>query len=257
MHLHTLSSGSHGNCYLLTDSNGHTLIIDLGIKFQDVQRALSYDLQRVVGAVVTHRHGDHATAVEKAAQAGIIIHTNLDVINAQREYIRPLLIKTNVRQWTMIGGDFEVLPLQVVHDVPCEAFVVRHPEMGKLLFCTDSVTLPYKLNGLNHIMIEANYSDKMLEQAITEGTTHAAMRPRLLASHMELATTIQALKAQDLSQVEEIILLHLSSGHADPEFFKDRVQAATAIPTYVATDGLQLEISTSPNITANGDQRKD
>jgi len=184
----------------------------------------------------------HAKYLEEAARAGITIHTHQDVIDDQYESIRGLLVETNLHQWTLIGGDFEVLPLQAIHDVPCQAFVIRHPEMGKLLFITDSVTLQYQLKGLDHILIEANYSDALLAEAIEEGITHPAMRPRLLASHMELSTTIQALKAQDLSRVQEIVLLHLSSGHADPDQFQDAVQRATAIPTYIAKTGFHLDL---------------
>ena len=83
MHLHTLGSSSKGNCYLLTDKNNHTLILDLGIGLQDIKRAIDYDLSRVVGAVVTHRHGDHAKYLAEAARAGITIHTHQDVIDDQ------------------------------------------------------------------------------------------------------------------------------------------------------------------------------
>ena len=218
------------------------MILDLGMSLRDIKRALNYDLSNVVGAVVTHRHGDHAKYLAEAARAGITIHTNQDVIDDQYESIRGLLVKTHLHQWTLIGGDFEILPLVAIHDVPCQAFVVRHPEMGTLLFVTDSVTLEYKLKGLNHILIEANYSDALLAEAIEAGITHPAMRPRLLQSHMELSTTIQALKAQDLSRVQEIVLLHLSSGHADPDQFQDAVQRATAIPTHIARTGFHLDL---------------
>ena len=242
MHLHTLGSSSKGNCYLLTDKNNHTLILDLGIGLRDIKRAIDYDLSRVVGAVVTHRHGDHAKYLEEAARAGITIHTNQDVIDHQPEDIRGMVVETNLHQWTLLGGSFEVMPLQAIHDAPCQAFVVRHPEMGTLLFVTDSVTLQYQLKGLNHILIEANYSDALLAEAIEEGRTHPAMRPRLLASHMEISTTIRVLQAQPLEGVQEIILLHLSSEHADPKEFQTIVQKATGIPTYIAGKGLKLEL---------------
>lgn len=241
--LKVLGSSSKGNCYLLTANNGQTLILDLGIPLKTIKRAINFDLGRVVGAVVTHRHGDHAAHLADAARAGITIHTNADVISHQPEALQPLLIETNLHQWTLIGGAFEILPLRAIHDVECQAFVIRHPDFGKLLFITDSVTLEYQLKGLNHIMIEANYSDELLQQAIESGATHPAMRPRLLASHMELQTTLRALQAQDLSKVQEVILLHLSDGHADPKQFTAAVQRATATPTHTATAGATFQLS--------------
>ena len=44
----------------------------------------------------------------------------------------------------------------------------------------------------------------------------------------------EMLKANDLSKVEEIHLLHLSSANSDAEGFKRQVQSLTGIPTYIA-----------------------
>ena len=192
--------------------------------------------------VVTHRHKDHAKYLAETARAGITIHTNQDVIDHQPEDILGLLVETNLHQWTLLGGSFEMMPLKAIHDVPCQAFVVRHPEMGTLLFVTDSVTLQYQLKGLNHILIEANYSDALLAEAIEEERTHPSRQPRLLASHMEISTTIRVLQAQPLEGVQEIVLLHLSSEHADPKEFQTIVQRATGIPTYIAGKELKLEL---------------
>ncbi len=50
-----LSSGSHGNCYLL-ESNGEILILDCGIPMKDIKIGLDFDLRRVSGVLVTHSH---------------------------------------------------------------------------------------------------------------------------------------------------------------------------------------------------------
>lgn len=55
MKIATLSSGSHGNCYLL-ESNGEILILDCGIPMKDIKIGLDFDLRRVSGVLVTHSH---------------------------------------------------------------------------------------------------------------------------------------------------------------------------------------------------------
>ena len=164
MKLQVLGSSSKGNCYLLTANDGSTLIIEAGIAFLEIKRALAFNLSRIVGCVVSHRHGDHAKGLADMARAGVTVHCSSNVINSQDLDVQPLLVETSRRQWMLVGGEFEVLTLEAFHDVPCESFVIRHPEMGKLLFLTDSVSFPYKIQGLDHVLIEANYSDNVLEE---------------------------------------------------------------------------------------------
>lgn len=243
MTLHILGSSSRGNGYLLTAADGETLIIEAGVPFLDIKRALAFNLDRIVGALVSHRHGDHAHSLPDMARAGIDVHTSADVMAAQDFDVQPLLTETQPRQWTLVGGAFEVMALPVTHDVPCQAFIVRHPEMGKLLFVTDSVSFPYKVQGLDHVLIEANYSDRLLEENIAAGRVPAAMRDRLLTSHMELSATLRTLDAQDLTRVREIVLLHLSGDNADGAEFQRRVAAHTGLPVYIAAPGLSLDVS--------------
>jgi Cft2 family RNA processing exonuclease len=55
MHLNVLGSSSRGNCYLLQTLTG-TLIIECGIKYMDIIQELNFNLQEVVGVLVSHQH---------------------------------------------------------------------------------------------------------------------------------------------------------------------------------------------------------
>jgi len=160
----------------------------------------------------------------------------------------PIIIRRMREQIIASGGEVHfacrmeelILERGEVRGVVCSGDRAFH---GPVLLATGhSARDVYRYLHRADILIEANYSDELLAQAIEEGITRSAMRPRLLQSHMELSTTIQALKAQDLSRVQEIVLLHLSSGHADPDQFQDAVQRATAIPTYIASTGFHLDL---------------
>ena len=56
MQLKVVSSGSSGNCYLLTIGS-ETLILDAGCRFREVKIALGFNIRPIKGVVVTHEHG--------------------------------------------------------------------------------------------------------------------------------------------------------------------------------------------------------
>jgi len=63
---------------------------------------------------------------------------------------------------------------------------------------------------------------------------------------MELETTKTALTAQDLSQVQNIILTHLSDQNSDEARFVDEVKAITGKPVYAAKAELSIDLTKKP-----------
>jgi ribonuclease BN (tRNA processing enzyme) len=137
-----------------------------------------------------------------------------------------------------------VLPL--AHDVPCVGFIIDHPDMGRLFFATDTMMLEYKIPQVDHIMIEANYSDDVLRYNIENGITPSAMKDRLLHSHMELGTLIDIINDNDLTNVQELILLHLSGDNSDEQVFIREVSKNAGKPIYVAKSGMNINLSKTP-----------
>ena len=54
MKLYTISSGSKGNCYIITDSNSHQLIIECGVSIKDIIPHINFDT--IDGCIVSHSH---------------------------------------------------------------------------------------------------------------------------------------------------------------------------------------------------------
>ena len=106
--------------------------------------------------------------------------------------------------------------------------------------------LEYRLPKLNHIMLEANYADDILLQNIESGIVPHSMKDRLLHSHMEIETTKGILRANDLSEVSDIILVHLSGNNSDAERFRKEITAVSGKPTYIAKSGLEIDLSINP-----------
>ena len=70
MELKILGSSSKGNCYLL-DNGDDCLMIECGIPFKDVQKAVNFGISRIAGVIISHEHGDHAKHAGKCLEAQI------------------------------------------------------------------------------------------------------------------------------------------------------------------------------------------
>lgn len=62
MRLYVAGSSSSGNCYLLYDER-EILILECGVPFKNINGLPFFDLEKVVGCVISHEHCDHAGRV--------------------------------------------------------------------------------------------------------------------------------------------------------------------------------------------------
>lgn len=245
MELICLGSSSSGNCYILHSTlYDEDLVIEAGIPMSKVKKALNFKIGDIRGCAVSHRHNDHAKYIRDFLKCGIKVLALPDVFKSQ-DITNPFCKEIEPMHGYKAGG-FKILPLPVVHDVPCVGFIIGHEEIGKLIFVTDTMMLEYKLPKLDHIMLEANYSDEILQYNIDNGIMPTSMRDRLLNSHMELQTAKDILQASDLSSVNEIILLHLSHKNSDDNLFRKEVQEISGKPVYIAKPGLKLSLNKEP-----------
>lgn len=241
MKLKVLGSGSSGNCYLL-ENKKETLILECGLPYKTILKGLNFNLSNVVGCLVTHEHKDHSKAIFKLENAGIDIYASCGTLNAVGDGLsyRTHFIESE-KQFTIDG--FTILPFQTQHDAAEPlGFLMQHEEIGKMLFITDSYYCKYKFKGLDHIMIECNYSAEILENNIEQGLIPWSLRNRLLKSHFSLQNVKEFLRANDLSKVKDIILIHLSNGNSNAEQFKNEIERLTGKPVYIADKGLEIEL---------------
>jgi len=245
MKLKVLASSSKGNSYIL-EAFKETLIIECGINAKEILKGLNFYTNDVVGCVVTHSHQDHSSNASKLADLGIDIYTaketasTLGLTGHRINHIEPL------KQF--IVGNFIILPFPTEHD--CEGslgFLIQYkPTKEKLLFVTDSYYCKYKFKNLNYIMIECNYIKETLNENIEAGYIHEAMKSRLLQSHFSLENVKQFLKANDLSQCREIILLHLSDSNSNALRMVKEIKELTGIKPVVADAGLEVNLEMYP-----------
>ncbi|MCY9541823.1 MBL fold metallo-hydrolase [Paenibacillus alvei] len=227
-----LGSSSAGNAYRVTD--GHTsLLLEAGIRFKDIQQALEFRLSDIAGCLITHDHGDHCKATKDVMKAGINVYTGqgtADILGISGHRLRTVVAR---QQFTI--GTWTILPFEVEHDAAEPlGFILANRSGDKLLFATDTYYIRYRFTGLTHIMIECNYSIKILRENIAAGRVPAVMKNRLLRSHFSLENVKEFIRANDMRRVQEIWLLHLSDNNSDEELFKREIQALTGKQVMIA-----------------------
>ena len=240
MELTILGSSSSGNGYVL-QSDEEALIIEAGIHPSKVKHALNFNTQKVKGCFISHAHGDHA---KHAA-----LFENIFPVYANRHVIETKKLKSTKEIQAghgVICGRFKVLPFTAFHDIPTLGFLIHHPDMGTLVFLTDSFMTENIFKGVNHFLVECNYSDEALQSAIEAGHTHPAMRKRLMTTHMEIRTAERFILSHDLSEAYNIILIHLSIFNSDRKEFTDILTRSTGKSIVIAETDLKVTLNNSP-----------
>lgn len=223
MELKVLGSGSSGNCYIL-ENDTEALIIEAGLPFKEVKKALDFNIRKIVGVVVSHCHLDHAKYVAEYKKAGIPV-------------FKPY--KSEMERQVRTYGGFVIKSFPLVHDVPCCGFYLFHEDIGTLIYASDTEYIRWRFSKVNHILVEANFS-KDLVSDIPEKRRH------VLTGHMEIDTTCEFLEKNRSPALRNVILLHLSGESADAEDFKARAEKVVKCPVYVAEKGLEVSLDLVP-----------
>lgn len=239
MQLKILGSSSSGNGYIIQNEE-EAIIIECGISLAKVKQALNFNIAKVSGVLCSHLHGDHSKYAKDFEQC-FPVYANKSVIEA-----KGLQRATEIHAEKGIKvGNFKVLPFHAAHDVPCLGFLINHSDFGNMMFLTDSFLCDYTFDNLNHILIEANYSDACIDESVRNGL-HWKVKERVMTSHMELSTTKKVLLNQNLTNVHNVVLLHLSGQNSDPAEFFEVIAKATGKPITIAKPGVEIELIKNP-----------
>lgn len=240
MELNVMCSGSKGNCYTISNEE-EGLILEAGGSFEEFKSFIDFNYLKFKGCLITHEHGDHIKNAKKMISKcgidtymslGTATEKNIDnakIIECQEEEDdngNKYLFDYNI-------GNFNVIPFNAEHNArePL-GFIIEHKEMGRLFFSTDTSHIFYNFAGINNIMIECNYSLECMKNDSTNWR-----------EHFSLEKCIRFLNRTDLSNVRNIILLHLSNENSNKNMFIERVKEATGISNvFVAEKGLKIKL---------------
>lgn len=239
MRLHVLGSGSKANGYVLYNDN-EALLIECGCPLSSCLKVLDFNRKNIVGALVSHEHTDHAKYVKQYLDSAINIYASNGT--CERLGIKSSPYANCIKDKESVSiGNFKVLAFHTQHD--CEeplGFLIYHSETGSVLFATDTYYVKYKFGNLSQIMIECNYDSGIINENVKSGVIPVCVRDRVYRAHMSLNTAILTLKANDISKVQNVVLMHLSSNNANPSDFKKAVEESIGKRVTVAQSGVDI-----------------
>lgn len=143
-------------------------------------------------------------------------------------------------------GSYGVIPFHVPHgETECDGWLIVHYKIGSLLFITDTEYCPFNFSnmGINHVMVECNYSEDYISRAEDYGKfTH------VIQGHMEFQTCKRLIQAINSPSLRSIGLLHLSGGNSNPERFRSEISNLVDcdVNVWVAEKGFQTELGLNP-----------
>ena len=227
MDIKVYASGSSGNCYRLSDGKT-TILLECGIPCIQILKKIRFEIRKISGVLLTHNHMDHAKAAKDLAGYGINIYSSEGTFKALGLKGHRFKVISALESFDI--GTFNIYPFDVQHDVPEPlGYVITSKVTGeRLLFFTDTYYIKYVFPNINIIMGEVNYSLDTISDDL-----NTARKNRLFESHMSLEHFEEMLKANDLSKLNKIYLLHLSDDNSDERLFKERIQQLTGAEVYV------------------------
>lgn len=223
MRIETLGSGSSGNCHILTDDDGNSLILDAGIKSKDIKIALEYDFSKVCGILVTHSHKDHSLSADEFELLGIDVY-------------RPYLIDGGKDKRTF--GKFAVQTFGLQHDgCPCCGFYIRHINGFKMLYLTDFEYCQYRFTKLNVdlILVECNWSREFVE-------TEKPNAQHKILGHASSDVTKEFIRVNATENLKNVAICHISNAVDVPKTIAEIEEIVPGVRVDCAEKGKVIEI---------------
>ena len=248
MVLKVYGTGSSGNCYLLT-AGGESLLLDAGISLAELWKDMGFTIKYVVGCLVTHEHGDHAAYANKIANLGVPVYASSGTISAicKDGSLTQLNPVRALEPFSV--GNFTVMPFDAQHDAaePLGFLIRYNPTCETVLYATDTYYLKHTFPGVHYWIVECNYVESRVDEQADDGELSAALRRRLMKSHMSLRRLIDVFEANDLSKTRSIALVHLSDERSDERLMVKTIKEATGIEdVYATSNGMVYALELNP-----------
>ncbi len=234
MKITSLASGSSGNAYVI---NGQ-LLLEAGLSPNKLKKKLwknNLTLGQIDACFISHNHKDHSRAASFLADSGIDIVIPISEDGEENNIRADRLYPINGGKTIKVNNYF-VKAVDMSHgEHACLGYFVLDTDKDERLFyATDSMYIKQNPQNVNYLMIEVNYQQEYLEEAIQEGQMSRANMRRVLKNHMSLENAIKFLNSIELSEVKEIWVLHVSSRNANRIEIKEKIQKETGKPVYLA-----------------------
>ena len=192
-----LATGSTGNCYILKQE-GNTVILDAGCKWDKI--TANQNLNEVSFAYISHIHKDHSLNCIPLRTRGVNVLDGASV----KEVIKSQIKGKN-------GTNMAVYRIPIHHGNVNNCALVIKTRNECVLYATDFNLCEYDLSlfKFTHILVECNYLEDRVKGKEDAKTI------RQINTHMGLDGLKIFLDSLDLSQCQEIDLIHLSQQYGN------------------------------------------
>ena len=241
MKIKILGSSSAGNCYVIGNDTD-AILLECGLKFDDIQKGLDFNLQKVRACITSHEHGDHFRAHTQILGSGIPLYCSQGTAGAKG--LTAERYQSIKHGSTRKIGNWTIRSFSVDHDAAEPlGFIIQHPEAGKILFVTDTYILRHDLSSWHFdcIMIESNYCEDIAKE-IRESKGNKFVERRRLKQHMSFQTALKTLEKLPIHGGCQIVLIHLSDGMTDAKRFERVTQEKFGVPTVCANPGVEINL---------------
>lgn len=234
MILKCIATGSSGNCYVLKAKNEEKLILDAGVTINKIKQGVDFDIRNIRGCLLTHHHMDHAKSEQD------LQHIGLTVLNPyvadQHKNITVKLGSYTVTAFPLTdrNGDY----CHTNNDgtaCPCYGYMIKHEEIGKMLYITDTEFVKWRFSGVNHILLGVNYDSKFVD-------TEDPKKGHIYKGHMSIDTACRFVEANKTDALYNVIMCHLSGSNGDGTEFIKRMQGICSSSVSVAKAGKEWEL---------------
>jgi len=213
-------SSSKGNLYSIEASGGGRLLLDAGVVWAKLQKALDYDLSNIEACCISTSHKDHCKALEDVLQAGIDVYAGESTFRSIEDSLHLHRRATAVKDGDRVDTEsFVIIPFNTIHDAEESlGYVIKEKSSCQwLLFAPESAYMQQEFDvSFNIIMIECNYDNKVLSRRVEAGEIHEEVAKRIAGSHAEKATVMSYLQNHcDLTYCRQIHLIHCSAANLD------------------------------------------
>lgn len=223
MEIHSIISGSSGNCTLITNGNTN-ILVDCGTsgkRAADALQSLSIDARRLTAVLITHEHIDHTKGVGILARrfnlpvyatAGTLKNSELGKLDDGQLHE----LRTDI---TYEIGTLGITPFNIPHDAAEPCGYIFSSGSAKAAVATDigimTDSVLSRISGCDYVLLESNHDIDMLRF----GEYPYALKQRILSDTGHLSNKAAARAALELVRfgTKHIMLGHLSNKNNLPD----------------------------------------
>lgn len=225
----SLGSGSRGNASLVR--SGRTqLLIDCGFSRSETEarlERLGVTPDQLAAIVVTHEHSDHISGVARLARRyQLPVWLSVGTSYALRDRSK-LELNFFCGEEEIVIGDLCLRPFAVPHDAREPYQLLIDDGASRLALLTDcgSITPHVRaaLSGCHGLMLESNYDPQMLERGPYPESLKRRVASRV--GHLSNAQAAALLAEIDISNLRQLVALHISEKNNRPELVQQSLSA--------------------------------